>query len=92
MRLVDIPSRSARFGSNARGPKNQNPAQSSSAGQDDARIALQMTVAQGRAAARIGLEPNLNRYVSMLRAHAAILHVLKADGPGGAQAHFRSIS
>src|SRR5581483_1087664 len=27
MRLADIPSRSARFGSNARGPKSQNPAQ-----------------------------------------------------------------
>ena len=31
MRLADIPSRSARFGSNARGPKSQCRAQSSSA-------------------------------------------------------------
>lgn len=31
MRWGDIRSRSARFGSNAQGPKNQNPAQSSSA-------------------------------------------------------------
>ena len=62
------------------------------AGQDDARITLQMTVAAGRAAARIGLEPNPNRSVSMWRAHATILHMLKADAPGGAQAQFRSIS
>jgi hypothetical protein len=31
MHLADIPSRSARFGSNARGPKSQSRAQSSSA-------------------------------------------------------------
>ena len=39
------------------------------AGQDDARITLQMTVTGGRAASRKCLDPNPNRSV-MLRAHA----------------------
>ena len=40
------------------------------AGQDDARITFQMTVAGGRAASRKCHDPNLNRSVGILRAHA----------------------